>query len=307
MDLQEIINGIYSDIKPHIGQGRVVDYIPELGQVPSNQFGISLALPDGSVFSAGDADVFFSVQSISKVFLLTVTLKKVDEDIWKRINREPFACSFDSIGQLEKGNGVPCNPFVNAGAIVMTDVILEGSSVEHEIENFLNFVRDLANDTSIHINSSVANSEISTGYANIAFANFMRSQGNLKHDVEDVLQVYCHHCALTMNCFQLARSGLYLACRGYNPLTNKKVISEQQTRCLNAIMLTCGYYENSGDFAYRIGFPGKSGVGGGVLAIVPQKASIAVWSPGLTDSGNSLLGIQALELLSARTGWSIFE
>ncbi|MBY7649855.1 MAG: glutaminase [Candidatus Liberibacter europaeus] len=307
MDIKEVLDSVYEDIKPCIGQGDVADYIPELAKVRPDRFGISLALSDGRVYSSGDYEICFSVQSIAKVFLLTMVLQDIGDSIWKRVGREPSGCSFDSIVQLEHENGIPRNPFVNAGAIVMTDAMLEKSSADCEIENFLNFMRDVSNDSSIYIDSVVANSEISTGYRNFALANFIRSYGNLTNDVADVLRVYCNHCALMMNCVQLARSGLYLAFRGYNQMTNKQVISAQQSRCVNSIMLTCGHYDNSGDFAYRVGFPGKSGVGGGILAIVPSKASIAVWSPGLNKAGNSLLGYRALELLAIRTGWSIFD
>ncbi|AKK19721.1 glutaminase [Candidatus Liberibacter africanus] len=307
MNLRKVVNGIYEDIKYQIGQGRVADYIPELAKVNPGFFGMSIALEDGSVYSSGDSGIPFSIQSISKVFLLTIALQKIDEDIWKRVGREPSGSSFDSIVQLEHDNGIPRNPFVNAGAIVVTDAVLENSSVDHEINSFLDFVRDIAHDPSVYIDSVVANSEIETGYRNFALANFIRSYGNIKCEISDVLKFYFYQCSLMMSCLQLAKSGLYLACRGYNPLTSKNIISPLQSRCVNAVMLTCGHYDNSGDFAYRVGFPGKSGVGGGILAIVPSKASIAVWSPGLNNFGNSLLGAKALELLAVRTGWSIFD
>ncbi|XCD42869.1 glutaminase [Candidatus Liberibacter asiaticus] len=307
MDLKKIIDGIYEEIKPQIGQGRVADYIPELAKVRIDHFGMSLALEDGTVYSVGESEFLFSIQSISKVFLLTIALRKFDEEIWKRVGREPSGSSFDSIVQLENENGIPRNPFVNAGAIVVSDAVLGSSSADDAIENFLNFMRGIAGDASIHIDSVVANSEIETGYRNFALANFVRSYGNIRYKIEDVLKFYFHQCSLMMNCVQLAKSGLYLAFRGYNSLTNQSVISPLQSRCVNAVMLTCGHYDHSGDFAYRVGFPGKSGVGGGILAIVPSKASIAVWSPGLDNSVNSLLGAKALELLAIRTGWSIFD
>ncbi|MEG8099397.1 glutaminase [Candidatus Liberibacter brunswickensis] len=307
MDLEKIINGIYKEIKYQIDKGSVADYIPELARVDINHFGMSVALENGNIYSVGDSKVPFSIQSISKVFLLTIALQKVDESIWKRVGREPSGSSFDSIVQLEYENGIPRNPFVNAGAIVVSDTVLENSSVDNEIHKFLKFVHSISDDTSIYIDSVVASSEIENGYRNFALANFVRSYGNVRYKVEDVLKFYFYQCSIMMSCIQLAKSGLYLAFRGYNPLTKKQVISPQQSRCINAVMLTCGHYNNSGDFAYRVGFPGKSGVGGGILAIVPSKASIAVWSPGLNSSGNSLLGAKALELLAIRTGWSIFD
>ncbi|AHA28164.1 glutaminase [Candidatus Liberibacter americanus] len=307
MDLKKILYDIYEDIKPCIGQGLVADYIPELAKVDPDHFGMSIALPDGNVYSVGDFDVFFSVQSISKVFLLTMVLQNFGDDVWKRIGREPTGWSFDSIIQLEYEHGVPRNPFVNAGSIVMADMMLEGISTDCAIENFLIFMRKISDDQSIYIDSIVADSEISTGYRNYALANSIHSYRNLNHNIEDVLKVYFNHCAIVMNCAQLARSGLYLSCRGFDPLINQHIISPQHCKFINSLMLTCGHYDNSGDFACRVGLPGKSGVGGGILAVVPSKASIAVWSPGLNKAGNSLLGANALELLSSKTGWSIFD
>ncbi|MBA5723833.1 glutaminase [Candidatus Liberibacter sp.] len=307
MDLKSIIDGIYKDIKHRIGEGRVADYIPELAKVDPMQFGMTIALADGSTFSVGDSEVAFSIQSISKVFLLTMVLRKIGGDIWKRVGLEPSGSSFDSIVQLEHEYGIPRNPFVNSGAIVVTDAFLEGYSVDQAIKKFLDFIHEISGDTSFYIDPIVASSEISTGYRNFALANFVRSYGNLIHAVYDVLKVYCHHCALMMDCQQLAKSGLYLAFQGRNPLTDRRIVFSKQSRRINALMLTCGHYDNSGNFAYRVGLPGKSGVGGGILAIAPAKASIAVWSPGLNKVGNSLLGADALELLAIRTGWSIFD
>ncbi|AGA64519.1 Glutaminase [Liberibacter crescens BT-1] len=307
MDLQSIVDDIYQELSTHIGKGRSVTYIPELEKVNIHQFGIAVATPEGSVFKAGDASIKFSTQSIAKVFLLTIVLKRVGEKLWKRVGREPSGSSFNSIVQLENEEGIPRNPFMNSGAIVVTDEILVNKTPAEAIDDFLSFVHNITLDKSVYIDHIVAASEFSTTYRNFALANFMCSYGNIIHKVEDVLDVYCHLCALTMNCIQLAKAGLYLVVQGYNPITGKRVISPEQARRINAIMFTCGHYNNSGDFAYRVGLPGKSGVGGGILAIAPKKASIAVWSPGLNEVGNSLVGEMALELLTHKTGWSVFE
>lgn len=306
MDLQAIINDITSELSPRLTEGKVADYIPELAKIDPNQFGIAITTVNGDTYRAGNATTAFSVQSISKVFMLTLALGKAGENMWQRVGREPSGSAFNSIVQLEHENGIPRNPFINAGAIVVTDMVLSGHQPREAIGEFLRFMHYLANDDTILIDERVAKSEQKTGYRNIALANFMRGFGNIKHPVEMVLGTYFHQCALAMNCEQLARAGLFLANRGTNPLTGFSVVSPRRARRINALMLTCGHYDGSGDFAYRVGLPGKSGVGGGILAIAPGNASIAVWSPGLNEVGNSKLGSVALEVLAARTGWSVF-
>ncbi|NVP55777.1 glutaminase [Mycoplana rhizolycopersici] len=305
-DLQTIVGEIHRELSPRFGEGRVADYIPQLARVRSDRFGIAVQTVDGDVHLAGDADVSFSIQSISKVFTLTIALGKLGDAIWKRVGREPSGTAFNSIVQLEREAGIPRNPFINAGALAITDLLLAGHPPKEAIGEILRFVRYLADDEDIVIDHEVARSEAATGYRNAALANFMRSFDRLNHPVEHVLGVYFHQCAIAMSCRQLARAGLYLAAGGSNPLTGYRVVSRLRARRINALMLTCGHYDGSGDFAYHVGLPGKSGVGGGILAIAPGKASIAVWSPGLNEVGNSALGTVALEMLAARTGWSVF-
>lgn len=306
MDMQAIIDQVYAELTPRIGEGKVADYIPELAKVSPKQFGIAVATVKGDIFTAGDAGTPFSIQSISKVFMLTLALGKVGEGIWKRVGREPSGSAFNSIVQLEHESGIPRNPFINAGAIAVADVVLAGHQPKEAIGELLRFIRYIADDDTISIDDTVAKSETQTGFRNFALANFMRAFGNLDHPVEQVLGVYFHQCAVSMTCRQLARAGLYLANRGVNPLTGHSVVSPKRARRINALMLTCGHYDGSGDFAYHVGLPGKSGVGGGILAIAPGDAAIAVWSPGLNKVGNSALGSAALELIAQKTGWSVF-
>ncbi|MGO4564669.1 glutaminase [Rhizobium sp. 2YAF20] len=306
MDLQAILDGIHAELLPRLGEGKVADYIPELAKVDPRQFGLAIATVDGQVHRVGDAEAPFSIQSISKVFMLTLALGKVGEQLWTRVGREPSGSAFNSIVQLEHESGIPRNPFINAGAIAISDVVLSGHAPREAIGELLRFVRYLADDDAVTIDEKVARSETQTGFRNFALANFMRSYGNLDHPVEHVLGVYFHQCALSMNCIQLAKAGLYLAARGSNPATGHSVVSPKRARRINALMLTCGHYDGSGDFAYHVGLPGKSGVGGGIMAVAPGIASIAAWSPGLNKVGNSQLGAVALEMLAARTGWSVF-
>ncbi|NTI80939.1 glutaminase [Agrobacterium rhizogenes] len=305
-DLQAVLDSIHAELSPRLGEGKVADYIPELAKVDPNQFGMAIATVDGNIHSVGHADVPFSIQSISKVFMLTLALGKVGESLWNRVGREPSGTAFNSIVQLEREEGIPRNPFVNAGAIAVSDVVLSGHAPREAIGELLRFVRYVADDESITIDDKVARSETQTGFRNFALANFMRAYGNIDHPVEHVLGVYFHQCAVSMSCQQLAKAGLYLAARGTNPITGHSVVSPKRARRINALMLTCGHYDGSGDFAYHVGLPGKSGVGGGILAVAPGIGSIAVWSPGLNKVGNSQLGAVALEMLAARTGWSGF-
>jgi len=304
--LQPLLDEICLDLRARTEKGRVASYIPQLAKVPIDKFGIAVAPVSGPVVTAGDADEAFSIQSISKLFTLTLALGEIGDRLWERVDREPSGNAFNSIVQLEHEQGKPRNPFVNAGAIAVTDVILGGHRPKEAIGEILRFIRFLANDDAINIDRLVAQSEQAHGDRNMALAHFMRSFGVIEHPPAEVLGVYFHQCAIAMSCRQLAQAGLFLAANGRNPLTGFNVVSPRRARRINALMMTCGHYDGAGDFAFRVGLPGKSGVGGGILAIVPNQAVVSVWSPGLDASGNSLLGTAALEMLVQRTGWSVF-
>ncbi len=305
-ELSEIVADVCRDVKDRIGSGRVADYIPALANIDPRKFGISIMTCDGETVSAGDADEPFSIQSVSKVFTLTLALERIGPVLWSRIGREPTGSAFNSIVQLEHEAGIPRNPLINAGAIVVTDVLLEGQGPRQTIDEIVSFLRHRADDVSVAVDAEVARSERETGDRNASLAHFMRGFGNIKGEVDDVLSVYFQQCAIAMSCRQLARAGLFLAHAGSDPLSKEQVVSEARARRINAIMMSCGHYDASGDFAFHVGLPGKSGVGGGILAIAPRRAAIAVWSPGLNEVGNSLVGSLALERLSALTGWSVF-
>ncbi|WP_147079403.1 glutaminase [Methylobacterium haplocladii] len=305
-NLNDVVSEIAEEMRRRPDRGEVATYIPELARADRQAFGIAVIGNDGQVVAAGDCDVPFSVQSITKVFTLTLALGKIGDRLWQRVGREPSGNPFNSIVQLELEKGVPRNPFINAGAIAVTDAILSGHEPREALGEILRFLQFLAEDPTIAIDQAVAASEKRTGFRNVALANFMKSYGVLENPVDFTLGVYFHHCAIAMSCRQLAMAGRYLAHNGRNPSTGLLVISPERARRINAIMLTCGHYDGSGDFAYRVGLPGKSGVGGGILAIAPGQASIAVWSPGLDAAGNSHLGRLSLERLTKRMGWSIF-
>ncbi|MDC0738124.1 glutaminase [Cognatishimia sp. SS12] len=302
MDLQSILNDIAAEMAAAPDRGKVADYIPELASVDAKRFGIAVALPDGRCMTAGDAEVAFSIQSVSKVFTLALALGRLGDQLWARVGREPSGLPFNSILQLEQENGIPRNPFINAGALAVTDAILAGHQPKELLGELLRFVQTSAEDADIHINEAVAQSETEHGDRNMALAHFMAAHGNLSNRPELTCGTYFHQCAIEMTCRQLAMAGRFLAGGHGAP----HMISPQRVRRINALMLTCGHYDASGDFAYRVGLPGKSGVGGGILVIAPGRASIAVWSPGLNRHGNSQLGTLAVERLAQATGWSIF-
>ena len=304
--LDRVVNEIADEMRQRPDRGTVATYIPELARADPKAFGLAVIDSEGNVAAAGDSDTSFSIQSISKVFTLTLALGMAGDRLWRRVGREPSGSPFNSIVQLEREQGVPRNPFINAGAIAVTDLILSGHQPREALGEILRFMRFVADDPSISIDEAVAASEQRTGFRNIALANYMKSFDVLDNRVDLMLGVYFHQCAIAMSCRPLAMAGRYLAHDGRNPSTGLSVVSPERARRINAVMLTCGHYDGSGEFAYRVGLPGKSGVGGGILAIAPGKASIAVWSPGLDEAGNSHLGRIALEALTKRLGWSIF-
>lgn len=305
-ELDVVVREIAEEMAAREERGEVATYIPELARVDPARFGIAVIDAEGRAVCGGDADEAFSIQSVSKVFTLTLALGKVGDRLWRRVGREPSGSPFNSIVQLEFEQGVPRNPFINAGAIAVTDVILSGHKPREALGEIVQFMRFLADDGTIAIDEAVAASEQRTGFRNAALANYMKSYGVLENPVEYTLGVYFHHCAIAMSCRQLAMAGRFLAHGGRNLTTGHSVVTAERARRINAVMLTCGHYDGSGEFAYRVGLPGKSGVGGGILAVAPGKASIAVWSPGLDRSGNSHLGRIALEQLAKRMRWSIF-
>ena len=303
MDFQTVLDDINTQIRPLLGQGgKVASYIPALARVSPQQFGIALRTCDGIEASAGDCHTAFSIQSMSKVFSLTMAMGILGDALWDRIGREPSGSPFNSLVQLETERGIPRNPFINAGAIAVADRLLSQGDAR---ANTLAWLSSLCNEP-IDIDPEVADSEADTGFRNAALANFMKGFGTLDNDVAQVLEVYFQQCAISMSCLQVARAAGYLCRDGLHPYNGSRVVGESQTRRVNALMLTCGTYDAAGEFAFRIGLPCKSGVGGGIVAVVPDRLTLCVWSPALDPTGNSELGRKALELFVAKTGLSVF-
>ena len=303
MDLQTLLDDLARDAAPLAAQGKVADYIPALAAVDPSRFGIALATVDGQTFGSGDWRMPFSIQSVSKAFSLALVLARDGEALWKRVGREPSGNPFNSLVQLEYEKGIPRNPFINAGALILIDRLLSLSG--DSFGTLRTFLREESGNATLDLDPEVAASEAGHGHRNAALAHFMASCGNLENPVEAVLDHYFRQCSLTMSCADLAKAGLFLANHGLRA-DGSRLLTRSEAKRINSIMLTCGTYDAAGDFAYRVGLPGKSGVGGGILAVLPERGVLCVWSPALDVHGNSVAGVEALDRFTTRTGWSVF-
>ena len=305
MNYQKILEEIALETSTFENTGKVATYIPELGKVEPSKFGMHLKCTAGKSYAVGDSDERFSIQSISKVLSLALCLKHKGNHVWQRIGVEPSGDPFNSLVQLEYEKGIPRNPFINAGALVIADILL--SELQNPKADFLQFVRDVANDQSINYDQKVAASEMEYKFRNASLTYLMKDFGNIKNDVNTVLDFYFHQCSIAMNCKQLSKAfTIFLNYGKYDLSQEAAILSPTLAKRINALMLTCGFYDESGEFAFRIGLPGKSGVGGGIVAIHPRYYSVAVWSPPLNSKGNSERGMRALELLTTKTEQSVF-
>jgi glutaminase len=303
VDYQEILDSVQAAVAPLVGCGEVTANIPALATVRASQFGLALATVDGAVHGIGDWQVPFSIQSVSKVFSLALVLSREGEAIWQRVGREPSGSRFNALYQLEHDHGIPRNPFVNAGALVVVDRLL--SLTGHATDAVLDLLRTEAGNLAVDVDRVVATSEAEHRHRNAALAHLLTSYGNLTNPVDTVLDQYIAQCAIAMSCHDLAVAAGFLARHGLRA-DGRRLLSRSDAKRLNATMLTCGTYDAAGEFAYRVGLPAKSGIGGGILAVVPNRCTLAVWGPGLDDSGNSCAGLAALDAFTTQTGWSVF-
>ncbi|MDT0642422.1 glutaminase [Zunongwangia sp. F363] len=304
MDYQNILNTIHSDMNYRDVGGKVASYIPELAKIDPRKFGMHLYCGENRHYGFGDSEEKFSIQSISKVFTLCMAMNIMGEDLWDRVDVEPSGNPFNSLTQLEQENGIPRNPFINAGALVISDILVD--HLKNPKEELLAFVRKITGDSDINYDNTVASSEKSTGFRNIALVNYMKALGNIKCEVEPIVDFYFHQCSLAMSCRQLAKAFMIFANKGRILETGEEIMRPEVVKRINALMQTCGFYDEAGEFSFEVGLPGKSGVGGGIVAIHPERYSVAVWSPILNEKGNSELGMKALERLTTLTGVSVF-
>ena len=304
MDYQKILNTIEEELKYFDVYGKVASYIPELAKVDRRKFGMHLYGVDSKHAAFGDSTEKFSIQSISKVFTLTMAMKLLGEDLWDRVDVEPSGDPFNSLSQLEYERGIPRNPFINSGALVIADILV--SNLNNPKRELLDFVRKITNNPNIDYDKTIATSEKSVGFRNYALVNYMKALGNIKNDVETIVDFYFFQCSLTMSCEELSTAFMIYANNGNILETGKNLFSKTKIKRINSLMQTCGFYDEAGEFSFRVGLPGKSGVGGGIVAIHPSQYSVAVWSPILNAKGNSELGMAALEKLTTLSGLSIF-
>ncbi len=303
MDYRKILEDIYREILPFAGEGKQADYIPALAKVNPDQFGMCLETVSGEVYDFMQADTRFSIQSITKVFALAMGLSLKGEELWKRVGKEPSGTAFNSLVQLEVEYGIPRNPFLNAGAIVIADILM--TLLDDPEAEYLDFVRSIAGSYTIDYNIEVALSERENGYLNAAIANMLKYHGTIENDIEDVLMFYFKMCSIEMSCRELAQA--FVAFTNAVPFDFAGYrLTQSQIKRMNAVMQTCGFYDEAGEFSYLVGLPGKSGVGGGIVAVYPMRYAVAVWSPRLNSKGNSVMGMKTLELLTSATQESIF-
>ena len=304
MNYKEIITQLYQELKSINHSGEKASYIPYLEKVEDTKFGIHISATNGESFGIGDYKEAFSIQSISKVLTLTLAYMIEDKALWKRVGVEPSGTSFNSMILLELEKGIPRNPFINAGAIVVCDVLL--SHYEHPEYSYIEFIRRIAGNDTINYSEEIAQSEKEVAYRNYSLIHMMKSFGNIHNDVDRVMDFYFKICSIKMNCEELSKAFLFFANCGENPHNIDSVLDHRKTKRINAIMQLCGFYDEAGEFAYRVGLPGKSGVGGGIIAVHPAKYTIAVWSPKLNKKGNSAKGMAFLEEFTTKLNSSIF-
>jgi glutaminase len=304
MNYQQLLDDLYLKVKNEEDKGKVATYIPELKKVDPEKFGINLYTISCQSFGIGDYQERFSIQSISKVLALTMVLKLVGKRLWKRVGVEPSGDPFNSLVQLEFEKGIPRNPMINSGALVVCDILI--SKLKDPKKEFLAFVQKLANNDHISYNKKIVASEKAYGYKNAAHVNLMKSYKNIRNEADEVLDLYYHICSIEMNCEELSKTFLLYANGGVLTNNNERVLSVSRTKRINAIMQLCGLYDEAGEFSFRVGLPGKSGVGGGIVAVHPGKYCITVWSPKLNKKGNSHKGFQVLEMFTTETESSIF-
>ena len=304
-DMEQLLKRIERACRSQTGGGKPASYIPELANVDPGLFSLSVTGIGGGTCTVGDGEAYFSMQSISKVVSLAFAIERFGEaGVFSRVGMEPCAEPFNSIMKLEIASNMPLNPFINAGAIVLSAMICErfGGSAIGEVLDFASRMASRGPGKRLAVNERIYISENATADRNRALAYYMHSTDALSHDVEETLALYFRMCSIETRTGDLSRMGATIANAGLNPVTGERVISRDTARILVGLMATCGLYNESGEFAVRVGVPAKSGVCGGVLGTVPGRMGLAVFSPPLDERGNSVAGIEALAQLSEAMG-----
>jgi len=305
--MSTFLDEIIEKCAEYIGEGKVASYIPELAKADINDFGICIINASGEVECAGDYGKNFTVQSVVKPLLFLMALMdKGEEKVRSLVGVEATGKPFDAFNYSDQAlTGEHINPMVNAGAIALCTLV-DGKNSEEKFSRLIGFMRKLSDNPTIDIDEKVYLSEKATGNKNRALAYMLKAYGMIDGDVEDVVDFYFRACSIKANCKDLARIARIISCAGVNPETGESFFENKYARYVNAVLMTCGMYDGSGEFALKVGVPAKSGVGGGIMAIVPGRMGIGIYSPALNSKGNSIAGIKALEILSEKLGLSIF-
>ena len=305
MDYRALFEDVTRAVQPALADGQVAQYIPALASVDPGRFGLAISDVNTRLKPRGTGDWLepFSIQSLSKVFTLALVLAADGDALWARVGKEPSGAPFNSLAQLEREHGIPRNPFVNAGALVVTDRLL---TLTGDARGALrDFLRAESGNPRIDFDTEVAFCESRHGHRNAALAHLLADHGRLDNPVPDVLEHYFWQCSLAMNCRDLARAAGFLARHGLRADASR-LLTRSEAKRINAVMLIGGTYDAAGEFAHRVGLPAKSGVGGGIIAVIPGRCTLCTWGPALDQHGNSTAGITALDTLTTLTGWSIF-
>ena len=305
MDYRALFEDVTRAVQPALADGQVAQYIPALASVDPGRFGLAISDVNTRLKPRGTGDWLepFSIQSLSKVFTLALVLAADGDALWSRVGKEPSGAPFNSLAQLEREHGIPRNPFVNAGALVVTDRLL---TLTGDARGALrDFLRAESGNPRIDFDTEVAFCESRHGHRNAALAHLLADHGRLDNPVPDVLDHYFWQCSLAMNCRDLARAAGFLARHGLRADASR-LLTRSEAKRVNAVMLVGGTYDAAGEFAHRVGLPAKSGVGGGIIAVIPGRCTLCTWGPALDQHGNSTAGITALDTLTTLTGWSIF-
>lgn len=303
----EELNRLVSEAKKYTKHGEVADYIPALKKANRDDLSVAVYHSDGNCYSAGDIEQKLTLQSISKVLTLALALIDCGEEcVFNKVGYEPTGDPFNSIIKLETSRSAkPLNPMINAGALAVTHLI-KGESVAERLERIIAFIRDLAGHESITYSDEVAKSEFDTAYLNRSLCYYMKQDGIINEDVEELLELYTKQCAIEMDCLDLSRIGLVFAMDGLDPVREKQIIPVEVARLCKTFMVTCGMYNASGEFAVRVGIPAKSGVSGGIMGSIRNRYGIGIFGPALDERGNSIGGIKLLEMMSKQYELSIF-
>jgi glutaminase len=305
--MNNLLKKVIDENRKYTNYGQVASYIPELKNARRNDLGICIIDKDNNIYTAGNYNTKFTIQSISKPIVLAMALMDNDwTSVFAKVGMEPSGDPFNSIMKLETTDTKkPCNPMINAGAIVTTSLI-KGKDVKEKEERMLNFFKKLSKNDNLKINYDVYESEKATGDRNRAMAYLLKNDGFIEGNVEEVLDLYFKQCSIEVDCVDLARMGVNLASYGVDIETGERLVDENISRIVKTFMVTCGMYDASGEFAIKVGIPAKSGVGGGIMSSVPTKMGIGIYGPSLDTKGNSIAGLKILQKLSKEYNLNIF-